>query len=75
MITPTQADRETAAQIAEWQRGTGWQPYFFVPSFADRVRAGDWDDHAMVQLIAQHALDATLNPTSSKNSMSGGTHV
>lgn len=57
MITPTQADRETAAKIAEWQRDTLWEPCFFAADFSDRVRAGDWDDHAMVQLIAQHAVE------------------
>lgn len=57
-IKITQAAREAAASIAEWQASTGWKPCFFVPEFAGKAREGVWDNHPLVEM-----MQALINQT------------
>ena len=52
----SQEARELAAEAAEWQTGTGWEPPFFHHSFPTSVREGIWDEHPLVEMF-QRALD------------------
>lgn len=65
----TQADRDAAADFAEWQNnavresiaagyGSGLQP-FFICDFSQAARRGVWDNHPVIQAFAAHRIAST----------------